>query len=190
MDNTKCDNLNIAYIRCMIKTDFSYKKFDKIYFILKKHKYWGILELSRRNKKKFKISLFCKLLLLYVSWSKLKTFGTFKTNFQTFFKTIVFVHQMLLHWCTAAYKDILYSTYSIFNRDRLQGEPLPSIPEIAVKKKAVCTDNIPTGRASAGTCAPTKAKTTNIEICDLASAETRKIGSVRFLFPKAKGQEK
>ena len=79
---------------------------------------------------------------------------------------------------------------SFKNRDKLEGESLPNIPEIVVKKKAVCTDNIPTGRASAGTCAPNKAKTTNIEICDLASAETRKIGSVRFLFPKAKGQEK
>ena len=77
------------------------------------------------------------------------------------------------------------------NRGRPEGELLPSIPDISVEKKAVSTDNMPNGLASAGTCAPThKAKTTHIEICDLASAETRKKGSVRFLFPNAKRQEK
>ena len=85
---------------------------------------------------------------------------------------------------------------SFRNRGGQEAELPPNNPDISEEKKVASADKVPECQTSAAQiivpCAPIhKAKTTNIKsTCDLASAETRKKGAVRFVFPNVKRQEK
>ena len=85
-----------------------WKIWSNIFFTLKKKILKNFLTLTMKQINVKKLTFFCKILLLYGNWSRLKMLGIFKTNFKTFFTFNVFGHRKLLLWCTATYLTISY----------------------------------------------------------------------------------